>query len=109
MGGPWHIAIHVVILKTNIEFFPSWRVEPPPVAGQSPNIDLNKFDSAAKDKQLVVNWRSAAVVVNELLDKDARRDVLIDDLARFLVVVPFQPTGTGFYERGAVESGFVSD
>jgi hypothetical protein len=66
------------------------------VIGETARINLNHFESAPKTKKLVIVWRVACAVVNELLDDDARLNVLINPFARDLVIAVTQPPTTRF-------------
>src|SRR5205823_3291433 len=73
------------------------------------SVDLRETYLAVEDHELVVDWRIAAPVVNELLHENARVHMLVLPFAGQLVVAPMQPLTAFRNQRLPVELPLVPD
>src|SRR5271169_204048 len=77
--------------------------------GEAGCIDLDKLNSAVKDKQLVVVRRGPGAVVDKFLYDNSRLNVLVSPLARLFVKTLVEPRPARCNEGRAVEGRFISD
>src|SRR6185312_1103590 len=85
------------------ELFPGGRVEAAAMISEAADIDLDHLGESVEGVEFIVGRNSAAAVVDEFLDHDFRRDVLVDPFARQLVVILPQPGAAQRDRRAAIE------
>src|SRR5579859_328051 len=108
LGRPFDWLVAAGALEAEIEAVPVAVIHVAAVIAEAVEIDAQERDLSVEHEEFVIVGYAALAIVEQLLDHQARWDVLVDPLARHIEEVACQPVGADALQLLQIDGALVA-